>query len=75
MQQYHAFSTYQRNCREQAVGAIRDLAWMVELMPDLPGLIETRHKTENCQLCYKASEVRMYQSKVCSCRPIAQSLR
>ncbi|VDC03505.1 unnamed protein product [Peniophora sp. CBMAI 1063] len=64
MQQYHAFATYQRNCRERAVSAIRDLAWMIELIPDdIPGLIEARNKADSCLVCYKSSDLRLYQSK------------
>ena len=64
MQQYHAFTTYQLRCREQATSAVRDLSWMVELMPEVPGLIEAGNKAENCVNCYKASDTRVYQSKV-----------
>lgn len=64
MQQYHAFATYQRICREHAISVVRDLSWTVELIPDLPGLIEARFKADNCAVCYKASELRMYQSTV-----------
>ncbi|KZV61145.1 hypothetical protein PENSPDRAFT_309800 [Peniophora sp. CONT] len=64
MQQYHAFTTYQLRCREQAASAVRDLAWMVDLMPDVPGLIEARNKPDYCLNCYKASDLRIYQSKI-----------
>ncbi|KZV61147.1 hypothetical protein PENSPDRAFT_693683 [Peniophora sp. CONT] len=67
MEQYHAFATYQLQCRKKAISVVHDLAWMYAQQPHPPGFYvgqEARARGERtCETCYKSPQ-RTFYAKV-----------